>query len=89
MSASIIYLMDKIRRVERESVRPVVFTTRKVEADGTRYQLVSVSKESIEAEIRFITAHVESQGNGGEAYFVGPCKFDGIWKAVGRVVIYD
>ena len=88
MSASIIYLMDKIRRVERESVRPVVFTTRKVEAGGTRYQLVSVSKESIEAEIKFITAHVESFGKGGEAHFVGPCKFDGIWKAVGRVVVY-
>jgi hypothetical protein len=81
--------MDKIRRVERQSVRPVVFTTRKVEDKRrTRYELWSVSKESVQAEIAFITAHVESQGNGGEAHFVGPCKFDGIWKAVGRVVIY-
>ena len=86
--SNVIDLSEVFRR-EQDNARPMVFIERWViTANRTKFRFCSVSKESVQCEIDYRTAEVESLGSGGEAHFRGPYKEDNIWKADGYVVIY-
>ena len=83
--SNIIDLLDYLQT--HEHVRPFVFTERwPITANRTKIRLCSISKQSVRAEVDYLTELVD-QG-GGEAHFKGPFKEDNIWKATGTIVVY-